>query len=264
MIEGIALATIANDTAVTDRKRARRTSGPGPYIFFTARHQAAFIRARDLHIVGALPSDTLPSGYDPDFTTIAADPAGDYVAAGRDIGDLYVWKRVGLRYETIAVLKCDGRVIRVLLHVPPTRNDQAFYVYAAAHSNRPISTAGGDNCCDILSWRFPGNAPAVHIATTPSNDETDIALGSDRQIVLSAHRSRSPLSRYTKPPMYGMVRSHQHERGRPRTGYWTGYYEEFTDGVLSVAVTRDRMVAFARDDAGGVTRIEPKSVEPFE
>jgi hypothetical protein len=60
--------------------------------------------------------------------------------------------------------------------------------------------------------------------------------------------------------MYGLVNSHEHERG---AGPYAAYYEPFPHGVLSVAVASDLSVAFART-ASSVTRVEPKRMHPAD
>ena len=249
---------ISADRAGERRRWTNRPSRPEPYIFFTACHQPAMVLARDLRLPTALPCDTDPLHELFFFTTVAAAPNGDYLAAGRDNGDVLVWERQGRRYERVSVLRCNRRIIRVLLHVPPSRDDQGFYLYVAAESENQLFQREGDQACEISSWRFPAGAPSALIAKTPTHDVSDIALGRYRRTVVSSHETRLPVDRYLRPAMYGLVSSHEHERG---AGPHAAYYERFPHGVLSVAVTSDLSVAFART-ADRITRVEPKRISP--
>jgi WD40 repeat protein len=203
-IDGLAFAVISGDRASERRRRASRPSRPEPYIFFTACHQPAMVLARDLRLPRALPCDTDPLHELFFVTTVAAAPNGDYLAAGRDNGDVLVWKREGSGYERIAVLRYSGRVIRVLLHIPPSRHDEGVYLYVAAESDKQLSQREGDQACEISSWRFGPAAPHALIATTSTHDVSDIAVGRYRRTVISSHETRLPVDRYRRPPCTGL------------------------------------------------------------
>jgi hypothetical protein len=83
-----------------------------------------------------MPGEIRPS-FIPDFATVAADRSGEYVAGGRDNGDVHVWRRTGDGYEQIAMVQCHQWVTRVLLHVESAGPDEGIYVYAAARTDKP-------------------------------------------------------------------------------------------------------------------------------
>ena len=220
--------------------------------------RVALVRARDLEVLGVMPGEVRPS-FTPDFATVAADPSGAYVAGGRDNGDVHVWRRAGDVYEQIAMVQCLGKwVTRVLLHVEPTGPDEGTYLYAAAHSDKPLPLEPSGPASEITSWKFSPDGTYAQVTASLTRRITDIALGQDRGVVLYSCRMDRPLFRYEKPPRYGLVGTHEHLR---TAGSTVSYLARFTDGVLSVAVTADLAVAFARDDTGQVTRIRPLAAD---
>lgn len=253
-IGGIAFAGLRERAA----RRLLKTRAPafGAVLVITLGGQVALVRARDLGVLGVMPGEIRPS-YIPDFATVAADRGGEYVAGGRDNGDVHVWRRTGDGYEQIAMVQCHRRVTRVLLHAEQSGPDEGIYVYAAAHTDKPVPMWPPDHrASEISSWKFSPDGTYARDATSLTWEVTDIALGRDRRTVLCSCRLSQPLFRYEKPPKYGLVSSHEHLRA---AGSPAGYFERFTDGVLSVAVTADLAIAFARDDTGRVTRIRPRA-----
>jgi WD domain, G-beta repeat len=221
----------------------------------TLGDRVALARARDLEVLEVMPGE-IPPIVMRDFATIAADRGGTYVAAGRDNGDVHVWRRTGDGYEQIAIVQCLHLwVTRVLLHVEPAGPDEGVYVYAAAHTDKPLPFEPSHPASEISSWKFAPDGTYARVATSLTREVTDIALGRDRRIVLCAHRMSRPLFRYEKPPRYGLVSTHEHLRAADSDVH---YLAPFTDGVLSVAVTTDLAVAFARDDTGRITQISPQ------
>jgi WD40 repeat protein len=240
-----------------ERVVRRLLKSPSPafdaVLVITLGDRVALVRARDLEVLGVMPGEITPS-FTPDFATVAADRSGEWVAGGRDNGDVHVWRRAGDGYEQTAVVQCHPWVTRVLLHVESAGSDQGVYVYAAAHSDEPGPFSSEGPASEISSWKFSPDGTYAHIATSVTPEVTDIALGRDRRVVLYSCRMSRPIFRREKPPKYGLVTSREHLRAADSDAY---FYKRFTDGVLSVAVTADLTVAFARDDTGQVTRICP-------
>ena len=251
IIRGVAFAGRRERTA----RRLLKTHAPASdaVLVITLGDQVALVRACDLEVLGAMPCETWRIVMR-DFATVAADPSREYVAGGRDDGRVHVWRRAGDTYQEIALLHLGQWVTRVLLHVESAGPDEGIYVYVAADTDKPLPIQSSDRASEISSWKFSTDGTYAQVATSLTRKVTDIALGRDRRIVLCSRRMDRPRLRHQKPPRYGLVNTHEHLRV---DGSHVNYFEQFTDGVLSVAVTADLAVAFARDDTGKVTRIRP-------
>lgn len=251
IIRGIAFAGLRERPA--RRLLKTHASAFDAVLVITLGDQVALVRGRDLEVYGVMPAEIWP-GFLREFATLAADRSGEYVVGGRDDGNVHVWRRTGDGYKQIAMVQCHQWVTRVLVHVESTGPDEGTYVYAAAAADKVLPTQPQSPMSEITSWKFSPDGTYHRDATSLTHEVTDIALGRDRRIVLCSSRLRRPLFRYEKPPKYGLVSSHEHLRA---AGSHAGYLERFTDGVLSVAVTADFAIAFARDDTGRVARICP-------
>jgi len=249
IVRGIAFA------GVTGRRFGKQSA----QLVVTAGNHVVAMRASDLHVIGALPCATPPPSLSsPLFKSVAATRDGHIVAGGRLNGKVFIWLR-GERgsYEPLHARVFAGEVIRLLLSDPGVHASQTTCLYVArttpGRTSRPW--VEGEQC-EISTWEFSARAEPRQVAAVPVDDLTDIAAGRDGT-VLSSHRyqyERRALGDHNRI-VNGAVESHT----LPPVREGARFFNQSRAGILSVAVTRDLRVAFARGDDGRITTVKPLS-----
>jgi hypothetical protein len=225
----------------------------------TAGQNVLVVRAKDLHVLGALPCDTpRPSLSNPLFKSVAATNDGRFVAGGRFNGQVYIWQcNERGSYQLMHSLSFPGEILRLLLSDPSVYASQLTGLYVARYTagSLPAGWDGGE-ACEISSWDFSARAMPSQVAKIPAADLTDIAVGRDGT-VLSSHRYQ--YARRAILDHRRIVKGAVESNGLPPIRERVPFFEQTEPGILSVAGTQDLRVAFARDDDGRVTAIKPIS-----
>lgn len=259
----VALARLTGNTiygiAFAGVTAHRRIGKQHAQLAVTAGQNVLVVRANDLGVIEALPCDTPRASLsNPLFKSVAATRDGRLIVGGRFNGQVYVWLRDERgSYKILHSLSFPGEVLRLQLSDPSVYASQMTCLYVARFTAGSLPPGWGEGePCEISSWDFSARATPSQVAKIPAADLTDIAVSSDGT-VLSSHRYKHKRRALVghNPVVRGEVKSH----GLPPLRNRVPLFEQFTAGVLSVAVTQDLRAVFARDDDGGVTVVKPKS-----